>query len=186
MVRSHYLNPCWNIVNGIHKNKFQFNFNRNSSIFIQENALENVVCEMASILSPPQCVKMRPYLIVQNEASKIHNKLEWLWMTKCSCLNSDICIILKWDIIKMISVPNTITSISPYLISEVCGIFDNHAKKWTTVVKLTQSHSTDSGPLFTKDMPSYRSKNPHYKPKTVWWPSQVYNGNPYTKKMVTS
>ena len=26
-------------------------------IFIQENALENVVCEMASILSRPQCVK---------------------------------------------------------------------------------------------------------------------------------
>ena len=32
------------------------NFNRNSNIFIQENAFENVVCEMASILSRPQCV----------------------------------------------------------------------------------------------------------------------------------
>ena len=36
----------------------------NSNIFIQENALENVVCEMASILSGPQCVniltKLRP------------------------------------------------------------------------------------------------------------------------------
>ena len=32
-------------------------FYRNSNIFIQENALENVVCEMASILSRPQCVK---------------------------------------------------------------------------------------------------------------------------------
>ena len=30
---------------------------RNSYIFIQENALENVVCEVASILSRPQCVK---------------------------------------------------------------------------------------------------------------------------------
>ena len=37
--------------------KFQWNFNQNSSIFIPENALENAVCEMASILSPPQCVK---------------------------------------------------------------------------------------------------------------------------------
>ena len=36
--------------------KFQWNFNRNSNIFIQENAFENVVCEMASILSRPQCV----------------------------------------------------------------------------------------------------------------------------------
>ena len=28
-----------------------------SFIFIQENAFENVVCQMASILSRPQCVK---------------------------------------------------------------------------------------------------------------------------------
>ena len=39
-------------------NKFQWNFNRNSNIFIQENAIENVVCEMASILSRPQCVNV--------------------------------------------------------------------------------------------------------------------------------
>ena len=39
-------------------NKLQWNFNRNSNIFIQENALQNVVCEMASILSRPQCVLM--------------------------------------------------------------------------------------------------------------------------------
>ena len=46
---SHYLNQCWNIVNCTDRNKFQWNFNRNSNIFIIENALENVVCEMASI-----------------------------------------------------------------------------------------------------------------------------------------
>ena len=40
------------------RNKLQWNFSWNSNIFIQENALENVVCEMASILSRPQCVKM--------------------------------------------------------------------------------------------------------------------------------
>ena len=32
-------------------------FNRYSNIFIHENAFENVVCEMASILSRPQSVK---------------------------------------------------------------------------------------------------------------------------------
>ena len=37
-------------------NKLQWNFIRNSNISIQQNALENVVCEMASILSRPQCV----------------------------------------------------------------------------------------------------------------------------------
>ena len=56
MAPSHYLNQCWNIVNWIRRNKFPWNFNRYSNIFIQENAFENVVCEMASILSRPQCV----------------------------------------------------------------------------------------------------------------------------------
>ena len=46
---SHYLNQCWNIVNWTLGNKIQLNFNWNSNIFIQENAYENVVCEMASI-----------------------------------------------------------------------------------------------------------------------------------------
>ena len=38
-------------------NKLQWNVNRNSCIFIQENAFENVVWKMAAILSRPQCVK---------------------------------------------------------------------------------------------------------------------------------
>ena len=44
------------MVNLALENKFQWNFNRNLNIFIQENAIGNVVCEMASILSRPQCV----------------------------------------------------------------------------------------------------------------------------------
>ena len=38
-------------------NKFQWNFSRNSNIFFQKNALENVVCVIASISSRPQWVK---------------------------------------------------------------------------------------------------------------------------------
>ena len=30
-------------------NKFQWNFNHNTNFFIYENALENIVCEMAAI-----------------------------------------------------------------------------------------------------------------------------------------
>ena len=38
-------------------NKLQWNFDRNSNIFIHENAFESVVCEMAAaMLSRPQCV----------------------------------------------------------------------------------------------------------------------------------
>ena len=42
------------------------------------------------------------------------------------------------------------------------------------------------GPLFTKKTPSYGYRDPHYKPKTVWRPSHVYNGNPYTDKTASS
>ena len=40
-------------------------------------------------------------------------------------------------------------------------------------------------PLFTKKMPSYGKRNLHYKPK-LWWPSQVYNGDPDTNRTVSS
>ena len=54
-VPSHYLNQSWNIVNLNLRNKFQWNVNRNSYFFSQESAFENVFCEMAAILSRPQC-----------------------------------------------------------------------------------------------------------------------------------
>ena len=53
---SHYLNQCCHIVNYTIRNMFQWNFHQNSKVFIHENALENVVCEMAAILSLFQCV----------------------------------------------------------------------------------------------------------------------------------
>ena len=48
---SHYLNKCWFIVNLTLKNNFQWNFYQNIKLFIQENTSENIVCEMALILS---------------------------------------------------------------------------------------------------------------------------------------
>ena len=46
---SHYLNQCWLIVNRTLRNKLQWNSNQNTKFFI--HAFENVVCEMAAILS---------------------------------------------------------------------------------------------------------------------------------------
>ena len=37
-------------------NKSQWILKQNSRIFIQENASQNIICEMAAILSRPQCV----------------------------------------------------------------------------------------------------------------------------------
>ena len=64
---SHYLNQYWNIVNWTLSNKFQWNLNDNSYIFIQENASENVACKMASILSQPQ---LRELILVHNTYHK--------------------------------------------------------------------------------------------------------------------
>ena len=51
---SHYLNQSWFIVNWTIENKLQGNSNRNSYIYIHENAFETVFCEMADILSWPR------------------------------------------------------------------------------------------------------------------------------------
>ena len=53
---SHYLNQCQDIVYRTLTNILQWNFNRNSYIFIQENAYENAIWKMEALLSRPQCV----------------------------------------------------------------------------------------------------------------------------------
>ena len=53
-----YLEQSWNIVNWIPRNKLQWNFNQNSSIFIQENAFDDVICKVSSILSRPQLLTL--------------------------------------------------------------------------------------------------------------------------------
>ena len=44
------MNQCWLIVNGTPVNKFQWNLNQNSIIFIEGNAFENVICQYGSHL----------------------------------------------------------------------------------------------------------------------------------------
>ena len=52
------MNQCWNIVNCTLANKFQWNLNPNLSIFIEENAFENVVWKSGGhLVSASMCVK---------------------------------------------------------------------------------------------------------------------------------
>ena len=44
-------------VNWTYRNKLQWNSNQNTTLFINENAFENVVCEMAAILYKGRWVK---------------------------------------------------------------------------------------------------------------------------------
>ena len=88
---SHYLNQCWNIVKWTLRNKLQWNFNRNSNIFIQENPLQNVICEMASILSRPQCVKWRrPVGAVNKPTIDSDNGLSSDWHQAIIWTNDDL------------------------------------------------------------------------------------------------
>ena len=62
--------PMRDIIYWAPRNKHQCNFNQNSSISIQENQVENLVWEMASVLSRPSCVKVN-YLTLMLEDVKI-------------------------------------------------------------------------------------------------------------------
>ena len=55
---SHYLNQCRNIINWTPRNKFQWHFDWNSYIFIQENESEDIIWKMTAVLSRPQCVNL--------------------------------------------------------------------------------------------------------------------------------
>ena len=47
----HYLNQCWVIANWTIRNKFKWNFNQNTKLFIHKNVSEDIICKMAAILS---------------------------------------------------------------------------------------------------------------------------------------
>ena len=72
-------------------NKLQWNLNQNSYIFIQENAFEKVVCEMAAILSRPQCVKAICVFYVW-----IYALLEWVDIWQLCEFDSQPKIVCEW------------------------------------------------------------------------------------------
>ena len=82
---SHYLNQWRVIVNWTPRNTLHWNFNQNIKLFIKENAPENIVREMAAILSrgrlddtistvnPPVWVKQSCKMQMKWSSSKCHN-----------------------------------------------------------------------------------------------------------------
>ena len=96
---SHYLNQFWNIVNWAVRNKIQWHFNRNSYIFIQENAFEYVVWKMAAILYRPHCDNQPQVNEVSigccNDLSPIGLNWCWFW-----------CVLIPWGVDKIFSQNN--------------------------------------------------------------------------------
>ena len=69
---SHNLNQCWRIVNYTLRNKFQWNLDRNSNIFIQEMCLKMSSAKMAVILSRERCVNGRNDIYIWLSEHKKH------------------------------------------------------------------------------------------------------------------
>ena len=64
---------------------------------------------------------------------------------------------------------------------------DFTTRLWAHISNIVEKWSYSyAWPLFTKKTPSYKYRNPHFKPKTVWRPPHVYNGNPYTNETVNT
>ena len=76
----HYLNQCWVIVSLPFRNRLQWKFHRNTKLLIHQNASENIICEMAAILSRGRWIKI-PLQIVDRTCTLkflplwIHNGL---------------------------------------------------------------------------------------------------------------
>ena len=86
---SHYLNQCWLIVNWTLRNNIQWNFNRNTKLFIHEKLFEDIVYEMAAIISRGRWVKVHehPFLspwTTHNKPSTVetlYNTINFCWST---------------------------------------------------------------------------------------------------------
>ena len=88
---SHYLNQCWDIVNSNLRNKLQWNLKRNSRVFFQEIAFENVVYEMASILSRPQCANLLP--TINTNGTKQSLTYFWICQIRAQATQSGLYIL---------------------------------------------------------------------------------------------
>ena len=80
-VPSHYLKQCSAIVNRTLRNKLQWNFNQNIKFYIHENASENIVSQMAAILSRGKWVKIH-WRHFYNITLSLNNKQFYIYMNK--------------------------------------------------------------------------------------------------------
>ena len=81
---SHYLNQCWLVVNWTPGNKFRWNSNRNSIIFIQKMHLKLSSAKMVAILSRgrglvPHIYFWSPGHISHQAIIWTNNDLSWRW-----------------------------------------------------------------------------------------------------------
>ena len=96
---SHYLNRCWVIVNCTLWNKLQWNFNQDTKLFIYENASENIVCDVAAILSRGGWVRRKFVEVMALWISTPVRKTDWLFLLSHALTSIHLCLhdhVIKW------------------------------------------------------------------------------------------
>ena len=68
---SHYLNQSWDVVNRTLRNKLQWNHNRNSYIFNQENGFANVLAHNQNHLKPKHVPISYKYIYIYIERERV-------------------------------------------------------------------------------------------------------------------
>ena len=171
MAPGHYLNQCWNIVNWTLGNKLQWNFNRNSNIFIEENTFENVVCEMLFISSRPQCVKhswIKNHLFFESYTQ--HTGSKWLQtisgkmkncLAKCQGMRFSPKQICSWILLKTNKFCCMIVTVMVFLITSMFILFivKDHVS-WETV-----SSDPSQSPNFTRSSKILEVEENQFCPK---------------------
>ena len=76
-------------------NNLEWNLNETTTIFMQENEFEKMVCRVAAILSPPPCVQFQWYMIQilagwKFERWKIKNDNYWFELIHVSSISSNL------------------------------------------------------------------------------------------------
>ena len=131
------------------RNKFQWNFKHNSYIFIQENAFENVVCEMAAIFSRPQCVSINgmhmpewcsPTVTCRNDTSQskyiLTAALQWLRRNMDHNLNSLTTVHNPSRVIYRLNIASI-----PGVVARLHDQFEIHGSSWWRSVNARHRYS---------------------------------------------
>ena len=127
-------------------------FNRNSYIFIQENVFKNVVCETAAILSRPQCVKVKSFLLIWR-SGRFHQRVPYL---QISCRDLTHC-----DDVIMRAIASQITSLTIVYST----VYSRRRSKKTSKLRVTGLCAVNS-PV-TDEFTTQRASNAENV--SIWW-----------------
>ena len=143
----------------------QWNFNRNSYVFIQENAFENVACKMAGILSRPRCVNSGEdictvtWYILEDQIYKVRPERASLI---CHLTNKTRHPVLTHCGPKLSYGPEIFGQYWSMHCFVACSAQNHHLNTWCDIV-----NGTTRGPFYKHGLtliPSWISNYTHYNP----------------------